>query len=350
MWTQYDIWWLHNWYHSRRIWKKGFSHGDAINITFNNNISFQNIPYFTNYIGYNKQLVIVSRTNYLHVAQKNSSDDFWKIFHFADDTTATISIAEKGKFKKLNDLLSLEYTDNRDDYGSDEQYANFRCVTGGQLKDNFLYRGCTPSSPIVGDRYTYVQELMEKQNIGFSINLSNTKEEIDELSQEPSVKWSEYLRELYNNEKFYVFHFSVISDAQECCEDVVNLFKVIINKNPQDSVYVHCDEGKDRTGAICMLIESLCGCSYNTILNDYMLSYKNFYKLDDVKDKECLEAITKYFFNELVYTFISAKDSAAKRQDSYKDADFSQIATDYLKIGKMDDNQINQLKTIFCKG
>lgn len=76
-------------------------------------------------------MVIVPKTNCLHMQLKNSSDDFWKIFNFPDGTTATISIAEKGKFKKLNDLLSMEYTYNRDGYDSDEQYANFRYVTGG---------------------------------------------------------------------------------------------------------------------------------------------------------------------------------------------------------------------------
>lgn len=295
MWTQYYIWWLLNWYCSWRIRKKRFSLGDTINITFSNNISFQNVPYFVTYIAYNKEFVIVPQTNCLHVTQKNSFDDFWKIFNFTDDTTATISIAEKGKFKKLNDLLSMQYTNHRDDYDSDEQYANFRCVTGGNLKDDFLYRGCTPCSPTVGDRYTYVQELMANNSIGFSINLSNTKEEIDEFSKKSDVKWSQYLRDLYKDNKFYAFHFSIISDASECCEDIVDLFKVIINKNPQDKVYVHCDEGKDRTGAICILVESLCGCSYDTIFNDYISSFKNFYKLDVVKEKEHLDAITKYF-------------------------------------------------------
>lgn len=44
-----------------------------------------------------------------------------------------------------------------------------------------------------------------------------------------------------------------------------------------------------------MLAESLCGCSHDTIFNDYMLSFRNFYKLDDAKDKEHLDGITKYF-------------------------------------------------------
>ena len=204
-----------------------------------------------------------------------------KSFNFSNDTTATISITEKGKYKKIGDLLNLEYTDSRYDYDSDVQYTNFRCITGEDLKENFLYRGCTPNNLKTGDRYLYVQNLMEQNNISFSINLSDSKEKIDELANDPNIHWSEYLRNIYNNNLSYTFHFTVISDAKKCCEDVGKTFKEIINRQSiLKNIYVYCDEGKDMTGVICMLIEALCGCDYETFFNDYMMSFKNFYKVD----------------------------------------------------------------------
>lgn len=330
--------------------RNGFSLGDSINITFSNNISFLNIPYRSSYYGYNKDVILVKLGNNLHLAQKNTTTDFWKNFNFSDDTTATISMAEKGKYKKLEELLNLQYRNNRSDYNSDEQYANFRCVTGGNLKDDFLYRGCTPSNLKAGDRYIYAQNLMEQNNISFSVNLCDSNEELDELSKDPDIQWSEYLRNIYDNNLFYAFHFSIISDTKESCEDVAKVFKEIISRqNELKNVYVHCNEGKDRTGTICMLIESLCGCDYETIFNDYMMSFKNFYKLDEIKEKERFDAITKYYFNELVHMLIITTNSEAKRQDSYNNADFYQIAENYLKNGDMTDTEIALLITIFSK-
>ena len=139
-------------------------------------------------------------------------------------------------------------------------------------------------------------------------------------------------------------------DAKKCCEDVGKTFKEIINRQSiLKNIYVYCDEGKDMTGVICMLIEALCGCDYETFFNDYMMSFKNFYKVDQAKQKERFDAITKQFFNELVYVFVIANDSEAQRQDSYNTANFYQIAENYLKNGGMTDDDIASLKTIFSK-
>ena len=68
---------------------------------------------------------------------------------------------------------------------------------------------------------------MEQNNISFSINLSDSKEKIDELANDPNIHWSEYLRNIYNNNLSYTFHFTVISDAKKCCEDVGRCKKML---------------------------------------------------------------------------------------------------------------------------
>lgn len=191
---------------------------------------------------------------------------------------------------------------------------------------------------------------MEQNNISFSINLSDSKEKIDELANDPNIHWSEYLRNIYNNNLFYAFHFTVISDAKKCCEDVGKTFKEITNRQSiLKNIYVHCDEDKDRTGVICMFIEALCGCDYETIFNDYVMSFKNFYNVDEAKQKERFDAITNQFFNELVYVLVTANDSEAQRQDSYSTVNFYQIAENYLKNGGMTDDDIASLKQYSLK-
>ena len=44
--------------------------------------------------------------------------------------------------------------------------------------------------------------------------------------------------------------------------------------------YLHCNEGKDRTGFIMILLESLMGASKEEAMRDYMQSYVNFYHVE----------------------------------------------------------------------
>ena len=39
--------------------------------------------------------------------------------------------------------------------------------------------------------------------------------------------------------------------------------------------YIHCTEGKDRTGFVCLLLEALCGANYGELRDDYMTTYAN---------------------------------------------------------------------------
>ena len=67
------------------------------------------------------------------------------------------------------------------------------------------------------------------------------------------------------------------------------------------------------------------------------------------KQKERFDAITKQFFNELVYVLVTANDSEAQRQDGYSTANFYQIAENYLKNGGMTDDDVASLKQYSLK-
>jgi len=43
---------------------------------------------------------------------------------------------------------------------------------------------------------------------------------------------------------------------------------------------VHCLEGKDRTGFVCIVLEALMSATYQEIVDDYMLTYNNYYHID----------------------------------------------------------------------
>ena len=54
---------------------------------------------------------------------------------------------------------------------------------------------------------------------------------------------------------------------------------------------VHCTEGKDRTGFMCMLLEALAGAGYRELVDDYMLTYDNYYKITEQSDKTKYDTI-----------------------------------------------------------
>ena len=340
----------------------GFQLGDGLNIEFSNNQILNEIPYFNGFYGYNGDAILLSWGSSLFLTRKNSLADVWKELGLTDEATAKISIAKKEQYYDIQKKLNISYTNNRDDYDSDEQYANFRAVNGGNLKQDVLYRGVTPISPkTVGTRYEYTEQLISDNGITFPINLSNSEDQVMQLVDNYNDTSLSYYRSLIRKKgklssnslahSYYAHHYSIITNDLDCRLSVADLFRTIIANSDEDSkFYVHCEEGKDRTGAICILIESLCGCSYDEILEDYMMSFENLYHLNWTDNASQLETIVKYYFNELVYMLTLDET----RSETYANADFKSIAIKYLSqdetaSGMLTDDEIGQIITLFSR-
>ena len=60
--------------------------------------------------------------------------------------------------------------------------------------------------------------------------------------------------------------------SDEFANKVVEVLKAISeNEGPY---YIHCTEGKDRAGFVCMIIDCLAAANYDEICDDYMKSYE----------------------------------------------------------------------------
>ena len=100
---------------------------------------------------------------------------------------------------------------------------------------------------------------------------------------------------------------------------------------------IHCTEGKDRTGFMCMLIEALAGASYREIVDDYMVTYDNYYEINEVKDKVKYDLILEKNLIAMMYT-VAGDDSV----DLTK-ADLSLLARNYLKSLGMSEESMDLL-------
>ncbi|MBR4727925.1 MAG: tyrosine-protein phosphatase [Clostridia bacterium] len=101
---------------------------------------------------------------------------------------------------------------------------------------------------------------------------------------------------------------------------------------------VHCTEGKDRTGFVCVLLEALCGASYQEIVDDYMITYDNYYKITPTDDAERYDVIVENVLDPMLRSFVgedatdlSSADLALAAQRLLLDAGMTAAQIDALK-------------------
>ena len=71
------------------------------------------------------------------------------------------------------------YSFKREDYSSDEEFCNFRPLTGGKLKENFLFRGASPVDNSRG-RAPYTDAILKAHSIETIIDLADSEDDIAE--------------------------------------------------------------------------------------------------------------------------------------------------------------------------
>ena len=82
------------------------------------------------------------------------------------------------------------------------------------------------------------------------------------------------------------------------------------------------------------MIEALAGASYPEIADDYMLTYDNYYKINETKDPERYRLILEQNLDAMVKYIVSDENV------DIKTADLSGYAREYLKRAEMSDEQI----------
>ena len=87
---------------------------------------------------------------------------------------------------------------------------------------------------------------------------------------------------------------------------------------------VHCTEGKDRNGYFCMLIEAVCGASYDEIVDDYMTTYRNYYHLDEKTDTDKYRIIIRDVLDPMIINTIGNGNADIRNED------LSSCAQEYL--------------------
>ena len=86
-----------------------------------------------------------------------------------------------------------------------------------------------------------------------------------------------------------------------------------------------------------MLLEALMGASYQEIVDDYMLTYDNYYEITETKDKAKYDVILEKNLLAMMYTVAGSADV------DLKTADLASAARNYLKGCGMTEEAIDAL-------
>lgn len=313
----------------------GFVLGDSVDVVFENGYTLTDIPYYNGYYVKTGNPLVVAYPGFDNVYITFNNKGIFTENNFKEGDTVTVTLNTTGKYSPVQDALGQLYSFNRDDYESDEQFCNFRSISVEGLKENLIYRGASPVDNSRG-RAAYTDSLLEQNGIRLVIDVADTEADYEYYRSKEDFN-SHYFESLNNEGKVVFLGMGSSYENKEYKESLVKGLREIANSD--GPVYIHCMEGKDRTGFMCMLLGALSGGSYEDLMKDYMITYYNYYDVDYEATPEKYDAIVDLYFD----TFTEYMTNTNNVED-LKKADFAEAAKHYLLSGGMSETEIEQLK------
>ena len=278
------------------LYEKGFEHGDVLEIAIGENK--WDVPLCTSYSDVdNGEAVLRATGDTDGVVLALNMGDFATTAQIAQKTAIeeepgyrwdyltespvqiTITLREKGGYREQWLIRQLVRTNERADYShlSDEAFANFRSINTTGMGENKLYRSSSPINPDLG-RSTYADKAAEAAGIMTVVNLADNSNTYEGAEN----SYYSTCRVVYVNLGTDFLSESTLSGLAEGMRFIIN----------HDGPYlIHCNEGKDRAGFVSALLEGLMGATLNEIIDDYMVTYYNYYGVEDGSEK--YDAIVK---------------------------------------------------------
>lgn len=313
----------------------GFHLGDSCDISFENGLYFEDIPFYDGYYVKVGKPVIVAYPGSGTVKIAYNSASIWDEENLIEGESVTIQMNTPGKYADFQEFMGQKYFFNRKDYASNEEFCNFRELSGGSLKEGFFYRGASPVDNSRG-RASYTDSLLAKYNIRAVLNLADSKEDMESYQAMDDYVFP-YTGALYKDGKMHLAGMNAAFVSEKFKQKLVLGLRDVMNM--PGPLYIHCTEGKDRTGYVCILLEALAGASYEEMQADYMQTYKNYYGVDKESTPERYNAISGLYFDDFM-CYIHDTENVS----DLIDADFSEDATNYLLEGGMTIKEISDLK------
>ncbi len=290
----------------------GFELGDILNVTVGD--TTVQAPYGDAYSNVDNGNVVILADGDGYVTVAINMGNFSGTYGAEVGSYLEFTMAEKAGYLEEYEIRNIDSlrTNERDDYASDEVFANFRPVVMGDIPAGILYRSSSPVNPELG-RNSYADKLAEAAGIKTVLNLADSLEVLE--------AYEGYAGTYYATLNVVPLDMGVDFAAEEFNAKLkTGLVYLIDNEGPY---LIHCNEGKDRAGFVAALLEALGGAEAEEIVEDYMLSYENYYHVEHHSDRWYSIANSN-----IIKTLCTLTGTETKEE--MKQADLRQAAETYL--------------------
>ena len=316
----------------------GFEFGDSLDLSFSNGRSFTDVPYHNGYYTDPGNLIVVAYPgkHKLNIAF-NLGQASWNAMNLREGDTLTITLHEKGRYLETQNLFSQVHSNDINDYSSEEAFANFRALAGGNLKKGWIYR----SASMVNNehlRAPVVDRLIGKYGIRSVLDLADTYEEIQKAREQEdwaSVRFDE----LDQNGNLITVSLGINTESEKFRKDLSQSILALCEL--EGPYLINCNEGKDRTGYASALLEALCGASYEEIKADYMKTYENYYGLTEAKTPESFAALSRVYLEPMMQGLFGTSDASLSREE------YRQRARQFFQKGGLEETEIDRIERTF---
>ena len=238
---------------------------------------------------------------------------------------------DEGQTADKNQAADRNQTAGKSQAEIDEARGNFRNVHAGRIGRNNLFRSQHPGNGTW--RALRANQLAEENGIRTVLNLSDSKTKLEKYLNKYIVGSSYYYKTLYKRGRVFTAGLSLTHKSPSYRHQVAAAFRFMTkNKGPY---LVHCEVGRDRTGLVILLLESLMGVPYGYMVNDYAQTYLNTTYDSPATAKQ--KAVS-HVNSELMYI------SGQKSITDWSKVNLNRYAVLYLKMGGMTDSEISLLR------
>lgn len=285
----------------------------------------KNIPVGTNYSDVDRGHTLL-RVSDESVEIAINMGNFAKTYSAEVGTKITLSLSGKGEYLQQYEIRQLKKSQNREDYASDEVFANFRNVTAGKIAAGKLYRSC---NPVLKDaRAPFAEKLAKDNGIKVVLNLADSTE-----SAKEGLEKAPYYKSLADSGNVVFLNMGVSFSDPDFVEKL-RTGLTFLAEHKEGPYLIHCNEGKDRAGFVVSILEALNGASLAEMTEDYMLSFENYFGVK--KDTKQYELIGKTIADQF-------RDINSGKAVS--DNDVAKVTEDYLiNTVKMTAEQLAAIK------
>ena len=238
---------------------------------------------------------------------------------------------DEGQTADKNQAAGRNQTAGKSQAEIDEARGNFRNVHAGRIGRNNLFRSQHPGNGTW--RALRANQLAEENGIRTVLNLSDSKTKLEKYLNKYIVGSSYYYKTLYKRGRVFTAGMSLTHKSPSYRHQVAAAFRFMTkNKGPY---LVHCEVGRDRTGLVILLLESLMGVPYGYMVNDYAQTYLNTTYDSPATAKQ---KAASHVNSELMYI------SGQKSITDWSKVNLNRYAVLYLKMGGMTDSEISLLR------